>query len=419
LLQRLAAASVAFVILFAAVPARPARSPRYGGKLRVEVGARVASLDPDKPPSTREEEAVKAEIDALIYDRVNPDGTFEGTLGSGPFRVTAWEAGTSVNLSANNGFREGRPFVDSIEISMGRAAHERLVDLELNKTDLVEIPPQDARRAAEQGVRVSVSQPDELLALVFVAGNGGPNAAAASSARPATQAAAQPAGQALSLAIDRVAIVNFILQKTGEPAGGLLPQWSSGTAFLFPAAAPTAADLVHAKELWKEIAASGPLVLGYDFADPLEQSVAERIVVNAKEAGMAMRAQGVRAAGAEAEKSRGAALQRGYVDAELVRWRMTSPLPGDALRDFLARINSGTLAGVQPGAFPETPSPEDIYKQQRAVLSTYRVVPLVWLPQVYGLSTRVRDWKAPGPGENWPLADVWLDAETSTPNGVQ
>jgi peptide/nickel transport system substrate-binding protein len=289
----------------------------------------------------------------------------------------------------------------------------------LNKTDLVEIPPQDARRAAEQGVRVSVSQPDELLALVFVPGNGGPNAAAASSARPAAQAAAQPAGQALSLAIDRVAILNFILQKTGEPAGGLLPQWSSGTAFLFPAAAPTATDLVHAKELWKEIAASGPLVLGYDFADPLEQSVAERIVVNAKEAGMAMRAQGVRAAGAEAEKSRGAALQRGYVDAELVRWRMTSPLPGDALRDFLARINSGTLAGVQPGAFPETPSPEDIYKQQRAVLSTYRVVPLVWLPQVYGLSARVRDWKAPGPGENWPLADVWLDAETSTPNGVQ
>jgi hypothetical protein len=38
-----------------------------------------------------------------------------------------------------------------------------------------------------------------------------------------------------------------------------------------------------------------------------------------------------------------------------------------------------------------------------------RVVPLVWLPQVYGLSARVRNWKAPGPGETWPLADVWLD----------
>jgi hypothetical protein len=39
-------------------------------------------------------------------------------------------------------------------------------------------------------------------------------------------------------------------------------------------------------------------------------------------------------------------------------------------------------------------------------------VPLVWLPQVYGLSTRVRDWTVPSPGEQWPLADVWLDTGT-------
>jgi hypothetical protein len=130
------------------------------------------------------------------------------------------------------------------------------------------------------------------------------------------------------------------------------------------------------------------LVLGYDSADPLEQSVAERIVVNAKEAGMAVRAQAL--AGSSAEKSRGGTLQAGHVDVELVRWRMSSPLPGDALRDFLSRIYAGPLAGVEPGAFPEAPSPEDIYKQQRAVLNAYRVVPLVWLPQVYGLSARVR-----------------------------
>jgi hypothetical protein len=305
--------------------------------------------------------------------------------------------------------------------------------------DLTEIAPQDARRAAEQGVRVSASQPDELLALVFVGGNAGTSAAAAASARSTGKASGQATGQktgqanraargvaaeqamgrALSLAIDRVAIVNFILQKTGEAAGGLLPQWSSGTAFLFPSEAPSAADLEHAKELSKEIAASGPSVLGYDSADPLEQSVAERIVVNAKEAGMAVRAQAIPGAGAGAEESRGAALRAAHVDVELVRWRMTSPLPGDALRSFLARIYSGPLAGVEAGAFPEAASPEDIYKQQRAVLNTYRVVPLVWLPQVYGLSERVRDWKAPGPGpgENWPLADVWLDTET--PTGVQ
>ncbi|HEY4951170.1 MAG TPA: ABC transporter substrate-binding protein [Candidatus Acidoferrales bacterium] len=431
----LAAISVAL----AAAPAWTARRPRYGGTLRVEIGASVASLDPVVTASSPEETAALAQIGPLVFEHWGAVDAPIGAAGTGPFRVTSWDAGKWAELVANEEFREGRPFVDGIEIAMGRAAHERLVDLELSKTDLTDIPPQDARRAAERGVRVSASQPDELLALVFVGGNAGPNGAAATSARSAGKvtgqatgqktgqangpsrggAVEQVMGQALSLAIDRVAIVNFILQKTGEPAGGLLPQWSSGTAFLFPAAAPGAADLEHAKELWKQIAASGPLVLGYDSADSLEQSVAERIVVNAKEAGVAVRAQAVPVAGAGAEKSRGAGLQAGHVGVQLVRWRMTSPLPGVALKDFLARIYAGPLAGVEAGAFPESASPEDIYGAQRAVLNTYRVVPLVWLPQVYGLSARLRDWKAPGPGENWPLADVWLDAETQTPTGVQ
>jgi hypothetical protein len=259
---------------------------------------------------------------------------------------------------------------------------------------------------------------------MFVAGNSTTSAARTTSGKASGQATGQAngracehaIGQALSLAIDRVAIVNFILQKTGEPAGGLLPQWSSGTAFLFPAVAPTDADLAHAKELSKQIAPSSTLVLGYDSADPLEQSVAERIVVNAKEAGMSLRAQAL--PGASAEKSRSAG-QVAPVDLQLVRWRMSSPLPGEALQDLLARIYAGPLAGVESAEFPEHASPEDIYKQQRAVLSTYRVVPLVWLPQVYGLSARVRNWKPPRPGESWPLADVWLDAETPPPTGIQ
>jgi ABC-type transport system substrate-binding protein len=416
LLRRLAAISALTALTFAALPARSSRRPRYGGTLRVEIGASVASLDLDVAAALPDEVKAKWQIDSLIYDRRDADGEFAGAAGSGAFRVTAFEAGKRVALAANEEFSEGRPFVDAMEIEMGRGAHERLVDLELSKTDLAEIAPQDARRAAEQGVRISTSQPDELLALVLVGGDAGSNVAAKPGARTVNQAAGQNAGQALSLAIDRVAIVNFILQKTGEAAGGLLPQWSSGTAFLFPAAAPTDVSLTHAKELWKQIAPSAGLVLGYDSADPLEQSVAERIVVNAKEAGIAVRAQAMPGAGAE--KSRGAAGQAAHLDVELVRWRMSSRLPEVALKDFLARIYSGPLAGVEAGAFPEAASPEDIYKWQQAVLSTYRVVPLVWLPQVYGLSARLRDWKAPRPGESWPLADVWLDPDTPTPSST-
>src|SRR6202044_130643 len=165
--------------------------------------------------------------------------------------------------------------VDSSEIQMGRSAHDRVLDLELSKTDIAQIPAEFARQAADRGVRVSASQPNELLALVFLKGP-----AATENAR---------VREAIARCIDRAAIVNFILQKEGEPAGGLLPQWSSGTAFLFS----TETDARGAKEISSQIPPTPKLVLGYDSADTLEQSVAERIVVNAKEAGISLVSRGM------------------------------------------------------------------------------------------------------------------------------
>jgi peptide/nickel transport system substrate-binding protein len=389
--RRLAATSLILVVVFTALPARTARRPRYGGTLQVEISAILASLDPAVEASTPEEAAAKSQIDGLIYDHRDADGTFSGEQGSGPFRVTAWEPGKRATLEANNNFRGGRPFVDSIEIAMGVSAHDRLLDLQLNKADLAEIPPQDARSASERGMRVSISKPDELLALVF-------NTADSATSRKAS------VREAVAQSIDRAAIVNFILQKTGEPAGGLLPQWSSGTAFLFP----TAANPARAKELSSQISPAPKLVLGYDSADPLEQSVAERIAVNAKEAGISITAQGIQHSAANTAPARS---QASHVDATLLRWRMPSASSKDALRDILLLLYAGSLASVNSTPFPDSASPQDIYNQQRAILDKFTVVPLVWIPQVYGLSARVRDWTVPGPGEEWPLADVWLDAD--------
>jgi ABC-type transport system substrate-binding protein len=388
LLRRLAAGSTGLAILLTALPVETARRPRYGGMLRVEIGAAVISLDPAVATANQEEAAAKEQIDSLIYDTRDADGTFRG---AGAFHLTAFEAGKRAVLAATEDYRPGRPFVDSIEITMGRPARERIVDLELNKTDFAEIPAGDARRAAERGVRVSRSKPDELLVLVFLGG-----------AEPKrTRPVDARVRQAIALSIDRAAIVNFILQKEGEPAGGLLPQWSSGTAFLFS----TSADAVHAKELSAQIVPAPKIVLGYDFGDSLEQAVAERIAVNAREAGIRLTAQAVRPAVENA------------ADARLVRLHMQSTRPALALEDFMDAL--GAMAKIEATALPDPASPEDIYNRERAIVSSYRVVPLVWLPRVYGLSARVRDWTPPGAGEFWPLADVWLDgpAEPASEEG--
>ena len=376
-LSQLAAASSAIVLL-TALPVKTARRPRYGGTLRVEIGTSVRSLEPAVPAASSEEESVKEQIDSLIYDVIEPKSKF--TV-NGAFHIAAFEAGKRAVLAATEDYRLGRPFVDSIEITMGRGARERILDLELNKADFAEIPAEDARRAAERGVRVSRSRPDELLALVFLRG--------AEAKR--TRLIDARSREAVALSIDRGAIVNFILQKEGEPAGGLLPQWSSGTAFLFS----TVADVVHAKELSAQIVPAAKIVLGYDSGDSLEQAVAERIAVDAREARVQLTAQAVRPGLENA------------TDARLVRLRMQSKSPALALESFIDAL--GGMTKIEEKTLPEPASAEDIYNRERAIVSSYRVVPLVWLPRVYGLSGRVRDWTPPGPGEGWPLADVWLD----------
>jgi Bacterial extracellular solute-binding proteins, family 5 Middle len=385
--------AVISVALLAAAPSRPARRPRYGGTLRAEIGAIVNSLDPSVAAANPEETDARVELDALLYDRRDEDGAFVGAVGSGPFRVSAWEAGKRAVFAANEDYREGRPFVASIEIQMGRSAHDRVLDLELNKADFAQIPAELARQAADRGVRVSASQPNELLALVFL------------KARAATEDAR--VREAIARCIDRTAIVNFILQKEGEAAGGLLPQWSSGTAFLFS----TETDARSAKEFWTQISPSPKLVLGYDSADTLEQSVAERIVVNAKEAGISLTSRAMPIPGTKpaygADSRPGNAI---HVDARLIRLRMPSPVPSVSLAAFIDRL--GLLAGVVDSPRLNSGSPEDVYYSERSIINGGLVVPLIWLPQVYGLSGRVRDWKQPAAGESWPLAEVWLDSTT-------
>ncbi|MGA3292957.1 MAG: ABC transporter substrate-binding protein [Candidatus Acidiferrales bacterium] len=385
--RRLAAISAALgmvlgVPFIGAGRAEPSRRPRYGGTLRVEIGAVVNSLDPAVTPGNEEEAAAKEEIETLLYERRSADGSFAGTAGSGPFRIAEWESGKHLTLAANEGCSGGRPFVDSVEIQMGRAVKDRLLDLELDRMDFAEIPAEEARRAAERGIRVSMSEPDDVVAIVFVAG------------RPAAEDAR--VREALARSLDRAAMVNFILQKQGEPAGGLLPQWSSGTAFLFS----PAADVSGAKELVAQIGRSAQIVLGYDSGDSLEQSLAERIVVDAREAGLRVAAQAL---------AQGTAAATGR-DARLMRLRMRSPHPHAALGGFIAAL--APVAGLDAAPLAEGASAEEIYERERAIVSGYRVVPLVWLPQAYGLGARVRDWKAPSAGEGWPLADIWLEQES-------
>lgn len=294
-------------------------------------------------------------------------------FGTGPFRIAQWQPQKRLVLVANEDSWSGRPFADRVEIQFGVTPQQQMLDLELGKTDVIDLEPNFMRRATQSNARVVASQPVELLALEF----------------GSTRAAADPRlRQALSLSIDRAAIVNVLLQRQGEPAASLLPQWLSGYAFLFP----VAADLPHAKELRSQLAATGPLSLVYDGSDALAAQVAARVAVNTRDAGIVLN---VSAESAGRDQ---------HPDLRLVRRRLAAPDAQSALNRLLAQVEP-----VNANAkLPEIGTAQQRYAAERAVLDAGKIVPLAFLPELSAAAPSVHDWLAPRWGE-WRLADAWLE----------
>ena len=277
------------------------------------------------------------------------DGSIVGT---GPFRVTAWEPNRRAIFAANEDYWAGRPYADRIEVEMGRSPRDQALDLDLNKADIVELGFGDTRRTMQNGKRTWTSPPVDLLAVVFEASSD------------------EHMRQALALSIDRATIHAVLLQKQGFPAESILPQWLSGYAFLFSATR----DLERARELGRGAA---PLTLAYNPADPTAHLIADRIAVNAREAGLVIRPV---TAGAQTAA------------AHIIRTRVNWPDPSRALGSVAPPIDN---------------SPQSLYIAESELLREHRIIPLFHLPEIYGIGPRVRGW-APSRWGGWNLDSVWL-----------
>src|SRR5258706_6877785 len=237
---------------------------------------------------------------------------------TGPFRITNWEPGKRAVFAANDDYWAGRPYLDAIEIEMGRSSRDQALDFDLNKADIVELGVADVRRAAQNGRKTWTSAPVDLLALVF------------------ERASEERVREAIALSIDRAAIHNVLLQKQGAAAAALLPQWLSGYAFLFP----DSRDLERARGLAR---GASPVTISYDPQDATARLIVERIAVNAREVGLVIRP----AAGG------------GPAAARMTRARIHSSDAGQALASLAAALGFETA--------PPT-SPEALYAAERILL---------------------------------------------------
>jgi len=326
----------ALSVLTVFLPARAATRPHYGGTLRVEVQESVESAD---PPQTGHGMADLADA----------------------FTITRWEAGRIAVYSANESAPGGRPFLDSIEVQMGRPLREQAIDVELGKADVVQLGSNELRRPVS-GRKTWRSAPVRLLALII---------------NP--RVSDERIREALAQAVDRAAIHTVLLQRQGEITAALLPQWISGYAFLFP----TAPDLGKARAL---VAAAGPagrtLALGYE--DAALRPIAERVALNARDAGLAM-----------------SAVANGNGDVKLVEVRIEFGEPWRALAAVAAGL------GLPEPVRGDTP--EALLAAERALLAGFRVIPLFHLPDVYAAGPRVKGGQGITPLGAWRFGDLWVE----------
>lgn len=288
--------------------------------------------------------------------------------GTGPFRVTNFQPAKTLLLAANEEYWAGRPFLDSIQIDRGRSYRDQFVAFDLRKADLIEVTPEQARRAAMEGRHLGTSAPIELVALVFT--------------RDRQSAEDGKLRDALALSIDRSSIKSVLLQGEGELAGGILPNWMTGYEFLFPAQA----DMRRAQQERAEVPVAPSWTLSYDAADPLSQLIAERIALNAKDAGLRLQT-----------------TTMANADLRLVRVPLASTDPRPALENIAAIFNL-------PASKFTGDSADSWYEAESALLQTQRVIPLFHLPVNYGLGATVKNWTTHR-GGTWALDELWLAPE--------
>jgi peptide/nickel transport system substrate-binding protein len=292
-----------------------------------------------------------------------------GTLiGTGPFHITDWQPGKKLALAADEGYWGGRPFLDAIEIEMGKPARDQLIALDLGRADIAEVAAEQSHRASTEGRRVVTSAPVELMALVFARERQSPDDA--------------KLREALALSIDRNSIRSVVLQGAGEPSGGILPNWVSGYAFVFA----TDQNLERARQLRSEIRKVPAWTLGYDAGDTLAQVIAERIALNARDAGLTLQT-----------------TTAGNTDLRVVRLTLASLNPRIALVAVASATGLATpkLSGA---------SVDELYQAESAMLQTQRLVSLFQLPVSYALSPAVKDWSQERDGARH-LENVWLGSK--------
>lgn len=296
---------------------------------------------------------------------VHRDG--DKVAGTGPFIPREWTAGKRLVLAANDDYWHGRPYIDTIEISFGIGDREQLLAFDLGKADLVEIPAEGIRRAKAEGRTVLSSGPVQLITLLF--------------AHEPRNDDELHARNELAASLDTNSLGEYVMQGGGEADAALLPTWLSGYGFVFPVArtndrsAQARVQSPHAA--W---------TLAYDASDPVARVVADRILLNARDAGISIQL-----------------VSSGTADVRLTR------IPIASLDPHTALVEVATALTLDPPKFSDY-SVEELYVAEKLMLQSRRALPLLHLREAIATRPNVENIGMTADG-GWELGNVWIAPE--------
>ena len=127
------------------------------------------------------------------------------------------------------------------------------------------------------------------------------------------------------------------------------------------------------------------MTLAYDAADPIARVIAERVLLNARDAGITLQ------------------LTSANSDLRLVRMNLASSDPHVALNELAQSLR---LPAPKFGSGSVT----DLYAAEKALLQSHHVIPLLHVRGAIALRPNVRDWRML-PDGSWQLRNIWLGAE--------
>lgn len=317
-------------------------------------------------------------------------------IGTGPFMVDKWAKGQYVLLKRNPSYwQRGRPLLDAVRFNAVPDANARIAQLRGGQQEVIANPlwAQVETIANTPGLRVgkyALSRVDNLLLNTNRKPFDDPNVR-----------------RAISLAVDREALVKTALRGNGQPAKSL---FAPSLDYYDPKLPALPYDPAEAKRLLSAADVGGEeLKLVFTSGEPMG-TMAQIVQQNLKDAGLDVTLEPLDQS-AMVEK-----VAAGDFDAELSY--IVSDIVDPSELSFYYVATKGLYSGVPTGeaakaleaadsAASDDERAQEYAKLQRIIVDAYGYIPLIAEPYVYGLSTKVVGFNVNPSGTYW-LADVGL-----------